>query len=866
MSGNLFIPKMKHVEDGVVLETNYVGEHEKHENQQKNEKNTLLKLAQYAVVALFGFLPIYFTPHLWASLGFDKVMLAVLLGAVTIILLSFQTLRQTHTATILPLSLWLYWLVVVAATASAFLTGNAQQALRGSMIETQTVAFLAVIGLVMTLPLVFQRSKEMSLKALTFFGSTAALLLLYNIVRIFMGGGFLNFQSFGSVTVSPMGGFNDLAIFCGLVIVFSLVTLMQLPVKTFLQYFISGLISVSLLLLAIINFFTVWIVIGFFAFLALMYLLTKDTIFKTEEVAVVNKSGSNPRILLAMLVLVCVTSVVFIVAGSFFGGKLSQVTGVNYVEVRPSVLATVNIARSVFSDNVLLGVGPNRFASAWRQYKDPSINETQFWDTEFVAGSGYVPTLFISLGLLGGILLLCSHVAFIYLGYRMFLKTKKPDSFWYYLGLVSFSSASFVWGMSYVYVPGATILLIGAFFTGLTFVAAGSLLPESIKTVPLVANRRRGFLLMAIVILMVVGSVSLVFKVGEQYVAQANFNEVNATATADTISLLNQTTLNSFSLYGDSRFISTLAQIQLFNLNRLINIAEPSEADLQEFSNTSGLAIGYARDAVAADTTNPTYQMILAGVYNNLALAGVDGAKDLSSTALTEAMRLDPLNPGYHLVAAQMAAKVDDVTTAREEIKKALDLKRNYTEALFLSAQLDIKENKTDSAIATTRSIITLEPGNPTRYFQLGILLSANNNQTEAEAAFKAAIGIDPQYANAHYLLALLYLNTDRPDLALEHLKVVQVNNQDNTELSDFIKQVETGDYKVPQNSGIDAPVSEQSPTQGSENTVTTNGDTNTDLVKPVNTVSDANDSANTTDAPAVENNGVEANLEVPAE
>lgn len=863
MSGNLFIPKMKHVEDGAVLRTGFDN---KTKVVETHENNTLIKIAQYVVVAMFGFLPIYFTPHLWASLGFDKAILVIVLGAVAIILLSFQALRQTHAHTVLPLSLGLYWLMVIAATISAFLTGNVQQALRGSMLETQTVAFLAVIGLMMSLPLVFQRSKEMTLKAVTFFGATASLLLLYNVVRIFVSSDFLNFQSFGSVTFSPVGGFNDLAIFCGVVIIFGLITLMQLPLRTSLQYFISGLIFVSLALLAVVNFFTIWVVIGFFSFLALMYLLTKDTIFKTEETIVENRSKNHSQVLLIMLVLVCVASVMFIVAGGFFGEKISQMTGVNYVEVRPSILATVNIARSVFADNVLLGVGPNRFASAWRQYKDPSINETQFWDTEFIAGSGFVPTLFISLGLLGGVLMLVSHIAFLYLGYRMFLKTKKPDFYWYYLGLVSFASATFVWVMSYVYVPGATILLVGAFFTGLTFVASGALLPNMVRSVPLVANRRRGFMLMAIVILVVVCSVSMVFKVGEQYVAAANFNEANATATVDTIPLLNQTALNSFNLYKDGRFISTLAQIQLFNLNRLINIAEPTEADLQEFSNTSGLAIGYARDAVATDTTNPIFQIILARVYNSLALAGVDGAKDLSAAALAEAMRLDSLNPGYHLIAAQIAAEVGDVTKAREEIKAALNLKRNYTEALFLSAQLDIEENKAESAIATTRSIITLEPNNPTRYFQLGILLAANNNQSEAEIAFKTAISIDSQYANAHYMLALLYLNTDKPDLALEHLKIVQVNNQENTELNDLIKRVESGDYKMPQNNSINTPVSERSPAVDSENNVTTNGDTNTDLVKPVNTVSGAGQLTNSEETAVVESNEIEEDVEVPAE
>lgn len=844
MSGNLFIPKMKHVSDIEEPTPSVAAE-------VSSRKSTLLRVAQYIVIALFGLLPIFFTPHLWASLGFDKVILTVGLGLTALVLISFQSLRQTHALTVVPTSLWLYWLVVVAACVSAYLTGNAQDAIWGSLFETQTVAFLGLIGLSMTIPLVFQNSKEMTLKALTFFGLTASILLVYNIVRIFIRAEFLNLQSFGAITVSPVGVFNDLAIFCGLVIVFSLVTLVQLPLKAKLQYFISGLVVMSLFLLAIINFFNVWIVVGLFSFLLIMYLLAQDTIFRSEEKTQI----SNSRVLFLTTSIVCAFSILFIVAGGFVGGKISQLTGINYIEVRPSTLSMVKIARSVLADNAMLGVGPNRFADAWRQYKDPSINETLFWDTEFIAGSGYIPSLVISLGLLGSVLLFVSHITFLYLGYKMLLRTKRHDSYWYYVGIVSFTSATFVWGMSYMYVPGSSLLLIAAFFTGLTFVAAGALLPATVKTIPLVTSRQRGFLLMTIVILVVIGSVSFAFSTGKQYTAQANFTKANV--NAGSIVELEQASISSYGLYQDDRFVSTIAQIQLMELNRLLSIQEPTESDLQKFSEVSNRAIQSAEQAVAENGTNASYRAILAGVYNNLAIAGVDGARDRANAALAEAKRLDALNPGYHLMEAQMATRIGDMPKARESIKSALALKRNYTDALFLSAQLDINEGNTESAIATTRSMITLEPNNPTRYFQLGILLSANNNAAEAEAAFKAAITIDPQYANARYLLSLLYLNTERKDLALEQLRSVQQTNQDNVELKNFIQQVESGQYQIPNNSGLQAPVSETAPSNGAENTVTTETDPKTDLVKSVNTVSDNEDSPesvpklNASEAPA---------------
>jgi tetratricopeptide (TPR) repeat protein len=197
-------------------------------------------------------------------------------------------------------------------------------------------------------------------------------------------------------------------------------------------------------------------------------------------------------------------------------------------------------------------------------------------------------------------------------------------------------------------------------------------------------------------------------------------------------------------------------------------------------------------------------------------------------------------------MSAQMAVRTGNIEGARQNITEALNLKRNFTQALFLSAQLDIAEGNTDSAIATTRAIITLEPNNPTRYFQLGLLLSAANRLDEAVAAYQAAIRLDPDYANARYLLALAYLNQGQNEPALNELRIVQQTNQDNAQLQVLIEQVESGGFEIPQDLGLEPPVSETEPgDEGFEEGVITEGGVDTDLVTPVNTVSESNSESN---------------------
>ncbi|MCD5381436.1 MAG: tetratricopeptide repeat protein [Candidatus Pacebacteria bacterium] len=825
MSGNQFIPRMsgeaKQQSDEITITRDEVA------------GKTLHSIAQYAVIALAGLLPIFFIPGLWASLGFDKTILTIVAGVIVVVTGSLLMLRRQQTVTVLPISLFLFWAFLVAALVSGVLSGDVQDSLRGSVMESQTVSFLGVLALTMTLPLILQGSKIATIKALALFSVSASLVLTYNLTRLIFGAGFLPLNSFEVITISPIGSFNDLAIFSGLVIVISLITLVQLPLKSWLQYLISGMMVISLMMLATVNFFNIWIMVGFFAFLMFLYLLSRDTLFRNPDVTPVK----NSRILIIITTLVCLVSAVFIVAGDYAGSKVGELTGIEYVEVRPSTSATIDIAKSVYSENALLGIGPNRFSDAWRQYKDKSINETVFWDTDFHSGSGFTPTLFVNLGLLGGLLIVMFNLSYIYLGYKMLLRSIQNDTYWYYLGSVSFASSMFVWILAYIYVPGITILLLGALFTGLTFVASGALLPKMIKTIPLASNRRLGFLLMTIIIVIVTVSVTVLFSAGKQYVAQSGFNK--AQATSESVEVFEQAAITSYGMYQDDRFVSARTQLQLININSLLGVSNPTEVEQQQFLAASEQAILFAGQALAEDATNPGNHAILASVYSSLATVGIEGAQERAEHELSEAERLDPLNPGYRLVAAQMAIRIGDAELAREEIFAALALKRNFTQALYLLAQMEIAEGNTEEAIAATRAIITLEPNNPTRYFQLGLLLSASDSVPEAIAAYSAAISIDYNYANARYLLATALITVGQKDAALEHLLIVQQSNEENEQLQSLIQKVESGESILPPDFGPNAPVNETAPERGFEDSVTTEGEVDTDLVIPVNTISD---------------------------
>src|SRR6185369_498596 len=71
-------------------------------------------------------------------------------------------------------------------------------------------------------------------------------------------------------------------------------------------------------------------------------------------------------------------------------------------EVRPW-RGTLLLYQKSLSENMLLGVGPNRFYVLWNKDKSPEVNTTPFWNIDFNNSVGTIPTSMTTTGVLGTI-------------------------------------------------------------------------------------------------------------------------------------------------------------------------------------------------------------------------------------------------------------------------------------------------------------------------------------------------------------------------------------------------------------------------------------------------------------------------------
>jgi len=755
-----------------------------------------------------------------------KVYLVVFLVLLTVILYSFSILRTGAVSVRLIPLLVSFWAVVAVAGTSASLSPTPKWSLFGEVLEIQTVGFLVLLGAVITLFTLVGMSK----RAVAFFYgglmASAGTLMLFHTLRILFGPELFSFGQFTILAATPVGSFNDFGLLVAMSVLVVLVAVVQLKLSRLAEGMVGLYVIFALGFLAIVNFFSIWIILGLFSLLILMYSLTRDR-FGAPVGEVNHQSQAPSGAVLAIVSAVFVSSGVFLVAGASLGNTVSTATGVSYLEVRPSLGATTDILRQVYQDSALLGSGPNRFANNWQQYKDASISETVFWNTSFNAGSGYIPTWFVTTGVLGSVAWIVFILLFVYTGSMMLLRSVARDTYWYFIGTVSFVLGLFVWGISLVYVPGPVILLLGAAVTGCLLVARQKLVPDTQYAFNLLTSAKTGFILITGVMIMVISVLGIGYKAVQQVSAAYLF-----TTTKDALTAPAQIE-QAFRLYESPTFVREIARLHLAQINNLLTTAAATPAEQQLFQQTITAGISAGRAAVSLDATDARNHAVLGDLYAVLAVINIEGAQDRADEAYSAAEKIDPTNPYYVLQKSALAFRAADSDRARALALQSLALKSNYTDAFLLLSQIDIATGDVERAIVSTQSLIALESNNPGRYYQLGVLHSASGNRPAAIEAFSTALIIDPSYANARYLRALEYAGEGNLELATSELIIVRDLNPDNGIVTSVIEKLGRGE--TVQASSTEAVVTEPN-SVSVENGVTTTGTLpETDAVVPVN-------------------------------
>jgi tetratricopeptide (TPR) repeat protein len=108
---------------------------------------------------------------------------------------------------------------------------------------------------------------------------------------------------------------------------------------------------------------------------------------------------------------------------------------------------------------------------------------------------------------------------------------------------------------------------------------------------------------------------------------------------------------------------------------------------------------------------------------------------------------------------------------AREACNKALALEPDFLPPLEVLVDLDLAEKHPDNALARIDQEIARRPAVPLLLLLQAKIYHDQNNPKDAETALLKAIEMAPNLRSAYQLLSELYLNSNRPELALQQLQ-----------------------------------------------------------------------------------------------
>ena len=671
----------------------------------------------------------------------------------------------------------------------------------GFEIDT-TLSILSFAVILFLIPQVFRNKQSIFNAYLAIFVSFFVV-VLFELIRIIAGPGVFTFNVLTSSVSNLIGSWNDLGVFFGFISILSLIMLEIVPPKGILRVLLYVALALSLVSLAVVNFGTVWFVVGCFALAIFVYSFAFAQSFRGERMT---SSWKDVLRVPKSPVIVLLVALVFVITGSQsvsnkypslnIGNTLSQKLGLSQLEARPSWATTLQIAKQSLATNALFGAGPNHFSYEWQKFRPKIVSESAFWGVDFNFGIGLIPTALVTTGVAGLVSWLLFLGLFVWLGIRS-LRRPREDLFGYYLSVTSFVGALYLWVMAIVYttslVPFAlAFIMTGLFIANLTLQGAIREKMISLKEEPAIR-----FSSIIVVIVLVAVSLTSVFLVGQKNLASFYYNRaLGVYGTSGNLVEAEKDVRRAIAVSGDDTYYRGLSQVALLSLNNAlaqVTPQTPPEAVRNQFQLLLGGAIASAQAARDFDPANYLNWISLAQTYEAVVPLKIGGAYDSAKGAYLEALKRNPTNPQINLSLARLNVTNSTNKEARAAIAEALAVKSNYTDAIFLLAQIEVAEGNIGAAIKSAESATVLAPNDATAFFQLGLLHYNDLDYTKAITSLERAVALQPSYANARYFLGLSYDKRNRTKDAIVQFEEIEKTNSDNQEVKFILGNLRAG-------------------------------------------------------------------------
>jgi tetratricopeptide (TPR) repeat protein len=693
--------------------------------------------------------PIFFIPARAFSVISSKGFLIFFVATLGLLAYGVHVLRKGVLVFPRQKIFFILLLLVFATALGSFLSPGFSNAFLGYGFETTSWLFTAIFALMVFLSYFVFNSYD---RIGTIYGGLMVMfivLAIFHILRFFVGPGFATLGVLGGNTATLMGSWGDLGIFFGLILILCVITLELAGLKKGFKWFVAILALLAVIMLLVMNIAIVWVVLGLVSLILALYLFSFA--YWDTEAHSYKKSERVPWFVLCLFII----SMVAIFFGGFFNNLASRYQALTWNDIRPSWKMTLSVTGKSLAHNFATGYGPNSFGGVWSLSKPVALSGADISRTDFSQGVGFVPTQLSVNGVLGALLWVLLFIGIIGLLIR---KTRAgfAHSWDRYFAIGLGMSILYLGILAWVYVPGGYLLILLAILIG-AFIALFDTNEKSEKVFSFIKDPRASFfgilgitaLIVATFFLGYIGlrkTISFVhYTKGMVLLNQGKFTDAN-----------NQ--INIAAAYANHDiYHHQLASFALSDVGQIVSSAGTNkQAASQQVEQTLGIALAHAQAATKTNSLDYRNWVLLGDVYRSMVNLGVADAYDRATSAYQEAQKRNPNDSTMLLYFAQLAVAKKDVDSALNFIKDSIT-KYPTSDAYIVRAQIQLSQQKFDSASDSLKAALALDPYNADLAYQYGLLLLSQRHYTDAIPMLQQAILVNRNYAIAYVYLGYAY-------------------------------------------------------------------------------------------------------------
>jgi tetratricopeptide (TPR) repeat protein len=221
--------------------------------------------------------------------------------------------------------------------------------------------------------------------------------------------------------------------------------------------------------------------------------------------------------------------------------------------------------------------------------------------------------------------------------------------------------------------------------------------------------------------------------------------------------------------------------------------ASTTQAILKQINNILNAGVQASEMAITYDNRNYYNYVSEARVAEVASSAKMPNAYDVAVKAYNNAIAVNPYNPNLYFSLANFEARNAKYDEALRDLGRALQLKNNYLDAVFLLSQIYASKGDLQSAISAASVATQLNPQNAVLWFQNGLLRYNAKDFAGASEALGLAVKYQPDYANAKYFLGLSEARQGKTANAITIFEELTQANKDNQELALILANLRSG-------------------------------------------------------------------------